>query len=436
MTDVRERGSEAATAAPSADRLRSARSRGVPRPLDAALVAIGVGSMFVVVHDGTPVWQTVRTVVVVALFSIVLWVLHRVDGVPRALLTFAVGTVAVAVGIGFGLPHLAKTGLSTATVAGLLILVGGFVLVVSGMAMLLRATGGWRRATSALGLVIVFLIALSVLGQAVAATNVPRTAVGSATPADRALSFRDATFRTRDGVALSGWYIPSRNGAAIALLHGAGSTRSNVLEHAVVLARHGYGVLLYDARGHGRSGGRAMDFGWYGDQDVRAAVSYLQRAADVDDRRIAVVGLSMGGEEAIGASATDPRIKAVVAEGATNRVPEDKAWLSDEFGWRGTVQHGIEWLVYNTADLLTSAEQPIALPDAVAKAAPRPVLLIEAAEVPDEARAGHFIQAGSPDTVQIWVARNAGHTDALDVHPHEWERRVTKFLEDALAAER
>ena len=111
-----------------------------------------------------------------------------------------------------------------------------------------------------------------------------------------------------------------RNHAAVVLLHGAGSTRSSVLDHAVVLANHGYGVLLFDARGHGRSGGRAMDFGWYGDKDVTAAVSFLQTRPDVDDDLIAAVGLSMGGEEAIGAAASDRRIRAVVAEGATHRV--------------------------------------------------------------------------------------------------------------------
>ena len=47
--------------------------------------------------------------------------------------------------------------------------------------------------------------------------------------------------------------------------------RSAVLDQAAVLARHGYGVLLYDARGMGRSGGRAMNFGWYGDRDLAAA---------------------------------------------------------------------------------------------------------------------------------------------------------------------
>jgi pimeloyl-ACP methyl ester carboxylesterase len=143
-------------------------------------------------------------------------------------------------------------------------------------------------------------------------------------------------FATADGVALSGWYVPATNSAAVALVHGAGSTRSSVLNHAVVLARHGYGVVLFDAHGHGQSGGRAMDFGWYGNQDVAATVSLLATQSEVDASRIAVVGLSMGGEEAIGAAASDTRIRAVVAEGATNRVTADKAWMSDEFGWQGT----------------------------------------------------------------------------------------------------
>jgi hypothetical protein len=35
--------------------------------------------------------------------------------------------------------------------------------------------------------------------------------------------------------------VPYRSGAALVLLHGGGSTRSSALDHATVLARHGYG---------------------------------------------------------------------------------------------------------------------------------------------------------------------------------------------------
>jgi alpha-beta hydrolase superfamily lysophospholipase len=69
--------------------------------------------------------------------------------------------------------------------------------------------------------------------------------------------------------------VPSANGAAVVLLHGAGSTRSDVLDQAAVIAGAGLGVLMLDARGHGESGGRAMDFGWFGDEDIAAATTFL-----------------------------------------------------------------------------------------------------------------------------------------------------------------
>ena len=233
-------------------------------------------------------------------------------------------------------------------------------------------------------------------------------------------------------MALSGWYVPSRNGAAVVLLHGAGSTRSAVLPHAVVLADDGFGVLLYDARGHGRSQGRAMDFGWYGDLDVAAAVDFVAGQADVKPGRVAALGLSMGGEEALGAAASDPRIRAVVAEGGTTRVAGDKAWLSDVHGVRGWAQEQLDRAMYATADVLTAASPPIRLQDAVARTSPRAILLITAGGVPDEGHAATHLRAGSPATVQVWTAPGAGHTRALAVHPAEWEDRVVSFLAHAL----
>jgi dienelactone hydrolase len=177
-----------------------------------------------------------------------------------------------------------------------------------------------------------------------------------------------------------------------------------------------------------------MDFGWYGDLDVDAAVTYLEDRPDVEQGRVAAVGMSMGGEEALGAAAADPRLQAVVAEGATNRVPADKAWLSDAYGWRGQAQEALERLVYGTADLLTAARPPRPLRAAVAAAAPRPVLLIAAGDVPDEPEAGRYIQSGSPATVELWTAPGAGHTGALQAHPGEWEQRVTTFLDRAIGS--
>jgi len=47
------------------------------------------------------------------------------------------------------------------------------------------------------------------------------------------------------------------------LVHGAGGDRAGgIASRATMLARHGYGVLVYDARGGGESSGRMESMGW------------------------------------------------------------------------------------------------------------------------------------------------------------------------------
>ncbi len=47
--------------------------------------------------------------------------------------------------------------------------------------------------------------------------------------------------------------------------------RSGTQKQARMLARHGYGVLLFDRRGEGRSDGDPNAWGWGGYRDVEAA---------------------------------------------------------------------------------------------------------------------------------------------------------------------
>ena len=78
-------------------------------------------------------------------------------------------------------------------------------------------------------------------------------------------ALRGGRVRTSDGVKLAGWYVPSRNGAAVIAFPG----RSGPLEHARMLARHGYGVLMLDMRGQGESEGDPNAFGWQGERPRR-----------------------------------------------------------------------------------------------------------------------------------------------------------------------
>ncbi len=402
------------------------------RVLGLACGAVGIGMTLIVGLDGWWPWRVLRVVVLWFVVAQALAIMRRRSRGAAATVAVAIGLVAVAVGAPIGSSYLTTTGVSLRAIGGVVTLVGGLVLlIVGGIGAFRSVHGWWRLCAIPLALVVGYGAGFPLVA-AVYATNVPRPALGRATPADRGLAYENATFVTSDGVTLSGWYLPSRNRSAVVLLHGASSTRSNVLDQAVVLARDGYGVLLFDARGHGRSGGRAMDFGWYGDRDVAAGVTYLEHRRDVDPERIGAIGMSMGGEEAVGAMATDPRIRAVVAEGATNRVAGDWGWLPERYGVRGRFQQGVFWLTYRIADVLTDASPPITLRDAVTAAAPRPILLIAAGNVGDEAHADNAIQAASPRSVQVWVVAGADHTGGLRTQPVEWERRVRSFFDEAL----
>jgi pimeloyl-ACP methyl ester carboxylesterase len=314
-------------------------------------------------------------------------------------------------------------------VAGLLLLAAGVLLMGAALAGFWRHVHGLRRLWL-LPAVLVALVGLYVVAVPVALTVVPPTSHDD-TPDRHGLTADTVRFPTADGARLSAWWVPSENGAAVVLLHGAGETRSATLPQAAVLAAHGYGVLMVDARGHGDSGGRGTDLGWHGDADVRAALEFLDGRVGVDPDRIAVLGLSMGGEEAIGAAAADPRIRAVVAEGATGRTAADKAtWLPG--GVSGALQRELDRLSYAVVDLLTPGPPPTALRDAVAAATGTPFLLITAGTMPDEQDAARVLRDAAPDRVQVWTVPGATHTHALAARPEEWEQRVLGFLDGAL----
>jgi dienelactone hydrolase len=326
--------------------------------------------------------------------------------------------------------HLAKAGPDLSAVLAAGVLVAGLFLLIWGVVALVRAIPGWWRLLAVPAALVLLGFALFPLTVAVFATNEPPGRLGTATPAAYGLTYHDVAFRAADGVWLSAWYIPPRNGAVVLVLPGSGSTRSAVLSQAAVLARHGYGALVLDGRGHGRSGGHAMDFGWWGDRDIGAAVSFLARQPGVQAGKLAILGESMGGEQALASIGRDPRIGAVVAEGATGQQAADHGWLPH--GIDGLVQRGIDWMQYTAAGLLSGAPRPMSIPDSIRAAAPRPVLIIAGGAVPDEPIAARWFQAFSPATVHVWVIPHAGHTGGLAAAPRAWETHVVAFLGAAL----
>jgi hypothetical protein len=230
-----------------------------------------------------------------------------------------------------------------------------------------------------------------------------------------------ATVTTSDSLELEAAYVPSRNGAAVIVY--AGATRT---EEALMLARHGYGVLLLVPRGQGRSEGDVVR--WAGDRDFLAGAMYLRSRPGVEPGRIGAMGFSIGGEILLETAAKSRAIQAVVSEGAGERVGEAKA------------SGPILLLMTPSMAVMTGATTvfgntgpPPPIVDRIGLIAPRAVFLIYA--VPgtggeDYRQPLYYEAAGEPK--QIWRVPGSTHTGGLEAQPAEYERRVVDFFDRAL----
>ncbi len=401
-----------------------------PAVLSAVMAAEGAALAALAGLDGSAAWQVARVLVILAVTALALWFTGRAGRAGRGATALLAGIAGTVVGAGVGSAHLAKAGLDAAAVLAAIVLVAGLVLLIWGAVILVRAIPGWWRLLAVPAALALAQFVLLPLTSAFYATNVPPGPLASATPSSYGSAYQNVAFRTVDGVRLSAWYLPPRNGAAVVLLPGSGSTRTAVLGQAAVLARHGYGALLVDTRGHGRSGGHAMDFGWWGGRDIAAAVSFLARQPGVQAGKIALLGESMGGEQALAVAGSDPRIRAVVAEGATGQQLADHGWRPNDI--TGIIDRGWEWIQYTAAGLISGAPRPMSVPDGIRAAAPRPALIIAGGAVAAEPEAARWFQAASPATVRVWVVPHAGHTQGLTAAPRAWEAHVIGFLNTAL----
>ncbi len=147
---------------------------------------------------------------------------------------------------------------------------------------------------------------------------------------------------TSDGVYLAGTLtLPPGDGpfAAAILISGSGQQDRNetVFNHkpflilADALARRGIAVLRVDDRGVGGSTGEVaqattLDFA----DDVRAEMKYLQGRAEIDSRRIGLIGHSEGGMIAPLVAADNPDVAFVVLLAAPGVTGEETVYRQSE----------------------------------------------------------------------------------------------------------
>jgi fermentation-respiration switch protein FrsA (DUF1100 family) len=305
-----------------------------------------------------------------------------------------------------------------------------WVVIVTGNHYWVDAVLGWLVALAAF-VAAVWFVAVPV-GFGVCLTHLPSRREVRDT--DLGARKQAVTVTGADALRLRGWYVPSRNRAAVIALHGTGSNRLGVERHARMLARHGYGVVIFDRRGEGESDGDPNPYAWNdGERDLLAAIDFLKRRPDVEPDRIGGIGLSVGGETFLQTAAHSEDVKAVVSEGATARsVGELRSVPGSGFG-----PVALNAAMTAGTAVFSNSTPPPHLVDLVEQITPRSMLLIHSPkDDPDEPRFNRAFYEAAGVPKEIWSVPEAGHVGAQEARPRQYEQRVTRFFDRALGRER
>ena len=231
-----------------------------------------------------------------------------------------------------------------------------------------------------------------------------------ATPEYLGLGFEDITLITKDGVSISGWFIPAVSSRAVIILcHGNGGNISHRLEKIKILNGLDLDILIFDYRGYGTSEGSPSEEGLY--FDAEAVYDYLVKEKKIPYQKIIGYGESLGG--------------AVVVDLASGRkmggvIIEDSFTSAREMGKK--VFPFIPTFIYKSRFDSLSKLKNIRIPKLIFHS-------VDDEIIPFEHGRRLFESAPEPKEF-IWL--NGGHNDAFLVSADLYRSGIDSFVKDVI----
>ncbi len=249
----------------------------------------------------------------------------------------------------------------------------------------------------------------------------PRLAVPRLDTIHTGVPLEDVSFRTTDGLVIRGWYGASHNGAAVVILHGWSDTRAGMLPESEMLSSAGFGVLLFDWRGHGESDGTHTTWGSDEQRDLDAALTWIERTHP--GLRIGGLGFSMGGMTLVLEASHDRRIRAIALEGTYPSLEDIAYQMEDGHG----LLTGLPsvWAMRVFGPPLDSV-RPV---DRLCSLSPRPVLLIYGSE--EHAPRYDLTQrmfGAACEPKELWMVEGAAHGQYARVDPAGLKEKLDEFF--------
>jgi pimeloyl-ACP methyl ester carboxylesterase len=251
-------------------------------------------------------------------------------------------------------------------------------------------------------------------------------------PEQFGLRYEKAVFKTRDGVELKGWFVPSPTGdkRTVLMCHGWGDNKGELLKMTSFLNEQGgFNLFYFDFRSHGESSGDFTTIGGLETRDFDAAISWLRAEKPRLAGRIGVFGLSMGAAVSVAALPDHPDVRCAVVESPFS----DYAGVVERWAWnhlrvpRFPLIDVAMWILRRrVGDPKIDTFNPV---ESAPRIHPRPLFVIAGENdnlmpVWDVRRV--FEAAREPK--QLWVVPGAYHAKCREAAGLEYDTRVTAFF--------
>lgn len=246
-----------------------------------------------------------------------------------------------------------------------------------------------------------------------------------------AQTFQDWSLKSEDGLRLHAYYLPAKMPApaTVIIAHGY-SGQAGKMGNLAQMYREtlGFNVLLPDARGHGRSEGSYIGFGWLERKDY---IDWIHQIIAQNGKQSEIVlhGVSMGAATVMMASGEElpPQVKAIIEDCGYTSVKEQLAYQL------GRMYKLPSFPLLHTTSLVTKLRAGYFFGEASAikqvRKSKTPILFIHGdADLFVPFEMVNTLFENGPAEKELLIVPGAGHGLARQADPERYDMAVSRFL--------
>ncbi|KOP65525.1 alpha/beta hydrolase [Bacillus sp. FJAT-18019] len=246
-------------------------------------------------------------------------------------------------------------------------------------------------------------------------------------------SFEEWSLTSDDGLKLHAYYLPAEKATdkTAIIAHGYSGHSEQMSAFAQMYHENlGYNVLIPDARGHGKSEGDYIGFGWPERKDyVKWIDRVIQHTEKEEDAQIVLHGVSMGAATVMMTSgeALPTQVKAIIEDcGYTS--------VTDELSYQLKRMYKLpSFPLLQSTSLLTKFRAGYSFGEASAleqvKKSKTPILFIHGSgDLFVPAEMVYELYENGPEHKKLFIVPGAGHGMARQFDPEGYDREVTEFI--------